>query len=43
MDDLESEWCRKGATFSHKKAQEEFGLTWEEIVGAIRAGKLHYQ
>lgn len=38
MDD--SEWTRKGATLSHKTAKEEFGLTWEEIVEAIRAGKL---
>jgi hypothetical protein len=43
MDDLESEWRRKGATLGHKTAQEEFGLTWEEIVRAIRAGKLHCQ
>src|SRR5215469_8708117 len=43
MDDLDSEWRRKGTTLSHKTAQEEFGLTWEEIVRAIRAGKLHYQ
>ena len=40
MDDLDSEWRRKGATLSHKTAREEFGLTWEEIVRAIRAGKL---
>ena len=43
MDDLESEWRRKGATVSHKTAQKEFGLTWEDIVRAIRAGKLHCQ
>ena len=43
MDDLDSEWRRKGATLSHKTAQGEFGLTWEEIVRAIRAGKLHCQ
>jgi hypothetical protein len=43
MDDLESEWRRKGATLSHKTAQEEFGLTWEDIVRAIRAGKLQYR
>src|ERR1035438_1024165 len=43
MDDQDSEWQSKGATLSHKTAQEEFGLTWEEIVQAIRAGKLHYQ
>jgi hypothetical protein len=43
MDDLNSEWRRRGATLSHKTAQKEFGLTWEEIVRAIRAGKLHCQ
>ena len=43
MDDLHSEWRRKGATLSHKTAQREFGLTWGEIVRAIRAGKLHCQ
>ena len=41
MDDLDSEWRRKGASLSHKTAQEEFGLTWEEIVRAIRERKLH--
>ena len=43
MDDLNSEWRRKGATISNKTAQVEFGLTWGEIVRAIRAGNLHYQ
>ena len=43
MNDLDYEWRTKGATLSHKTAQEEFGLSWEEIVRAIRAGKLHYQ
>jgi len=43
MADLDSEWRRKGATLSHKTAQEEFGLTWDEIVRAIRAGQLHCQ
>jgi hypothetical protein len=43
MGDLDSEWRRKGATLSDKTAQEEFGLTWEQIVRAIRAGKLHCQ
>ncbi len=43
MDGLDSEWRRKGATLSHKTAQEEFGLTWGEIVRAIRAGKLQYR
>jgi len=41
MDDLDSEWQRKGATLSDKTAREELGLTQDEIVRAIRAGKLH--
>jgi len=43
MDDVDSEWRRKGATLSDKTAQEEFALTWEEVARAIRAGKLHCQ
>ncbi len=43
MEDLESEWTRKGATLSDKTAREEFGLMQDEIIGAIRAGKLHYR
>jgi hypothetical protein len=43
MDDLDSEWQRKGATLSDKTAREEFGLAQDEIVRAIRAGKLHYR
>ncbi|MBI2198951.1 MAG: hypothetical protein HYU42_10200 [Candidatus Rokubacteria bacterium] len=43
MDDLDSEWQRKGATLSDKTARKEFGLTQDEIVQAIRAGKLHYR
>ena len=43
MDLLDSEWRRKGATLSDKTAQEQFGLTWEEIARAIRVGKLHCQ
>ena len=39
MDDLDSEWRRKGATLSHKTAQEEFGLTWDEIVRARPRGQ----
>jgi len=41
MDDLDSEWQRKGATLSDKTARKDFGLTQDEIVQAIRAGKLH--
>jgi hypothetical protein len=43
MDDLDSEWQRKDATLSDKTARKEFGLTQEEIVQAIRAGKLQYR
>jgi hypothetical protein len=40
IDDMDSEWQRKGATLSDKTAQEEFGLTQDEIIRAIRAGAL---
>jgi hypothetical protein len=43
MDDLEYEWRRKGGTLSDKTAREEFGLTQEEIIQAIRGGKLQYR
>jgi hypothetical protein len=43
MGDQDEEWQRKGATLSDKKAREEFGLTQDEIVEAIRAGKLRYR
>ena len=43
MNDLDSEWRRKGATLSDKTARMEFGLTQVEIVRAIRAGKLQYR
>lgn len=43
MDDVNSEWQRKGATLSDKTARKEFGVTQEEIVRAVRAGKLHYR
>ena len=38
-----SAWARKGATLSDKSAQKEFGLTFDEIVEGIRAGKLQYR
>src|SRR5216117_2318244 len=41
MDDLDSEWQHKGATLSDKTAREEFGLTQDEILLAIQAGRLH--
>jgi len=43
MDYEDSEWRRKGATLSDKTAREEFALTQEEIIAAIRAGKLQYR
>jgi hypothetical protein len=43
MDELDSEWQRKGATLSDKTARKEFGLTQAEIVQAIRAGTLQYR
>ena len=38
MNDPDSEWTRKGATLSNTTAEKEFGLTWDEVVRAIRAG-----
>ena len=38
-----SAWAEKGATLSDKTAQKEFGLTRQEIVEAIRGGKLQYR
>jgi hypothetical protein len=43
MSRLDSEWQRKGATLSDKTARKEYGLTQDEIVRAIRAGKLQYR
>jgi hypothetical protein len=40
---MDSEWQRTGGTLSDKTARKEFALTQEEIVAAIRAGKLHYR
>jgi len=37
------EWVRKGATLSDKTARSEFGLTQDEIIAAIPAGKLQYR
>ena len=31
----ESQWQKKGATLSHKKACKEFGLTEDEVIKAI--------
>jgi hypothetical protein len=37
------EWQRKRATLSDKTVRKEFGLTQDEIVESIRAGKLQYR
>lgn len=36
-------WSKKGATLSDKSARTEFGLRQEEIIEAIREGKLQYR
>ncbi len=43
MDELDSDWRSKGATLSDKTARKEYGLTQDEIVKAIRMGKLQYR
>lgn len=40
---MSSNWSQKGAALSDKSAREEFGLTQQEIIAAIRAGKLQYR
>lgn len=42
-EDASGEWMRKGATLSDGTASREFGLTREEIVAAIRRGRLQYR
>jgi hypothetical protein len=43
MSEGDSMWSRKGATMSDKSARQEFGLTQQEIMAAIRAGKLQFR
>src|SRR4051794_17700342 len=43
MSEGDSMWSQKGATMSDKSARQEFGLTQEEIIAAIRAGKLQFR
>ena len=40
---MEPNWSQKGATLGDKSARQEFGLTQQEIIAAIRAGKLQYR
>ncbi len=39
----ESQWVKQGGTLSHKNACKEFGLTEEEIIDAMKAGKLQFR
>ena len=39
---MTSIWSQKGATLSDKTARKEFDLTQQEIIAAIREGKLQY-
>ena len=39
----DSQWTKQGGTFSHKNACKEFGLTEDEIIDAMRSGKLQYR
>jgi hypothetical protein len=43
MEFHDEEWGRKGATLSDKTARSEFGLTQDQIIAAIDAGKLQYR
>jgi hypothetical protein len=38
-----SDWTKKGATLSDKSARKEFGLTQDQIIDAIKSGKLQYR
>ena len=40
---MDSSSSKKGATLSDKSARQEFGLTQQEIVAGIRAGKLQFR
>ncbi len=43
MHEGDSIWSGQGATLSDKSARKEYGLTQEEIIAAIRSGKLQYR
>lgn len=38
-----SDWTKQGGTLSLNNACKEFGLTEEEVFGAIKLGKLQYR
>jgi hypothetical protein len=39
----DSVWLKKGGTLSDKSARKEFGLSQEEIIDAIKSGKLQFR
>ncbi len=39
----DSAWTQKGGTLSDKTARKEFGLSQDEIIEAIKSGKLEYK
>jgi len=39
----DSNWNEKGAALSDKSARMEFGLTQDQIIDAIKCGKLQYR
>jgi len=39
----ESQWLKQGGTFSHKNACKEFGLTEDEVIKAMKVGKLQFR
>jgi hypothetical protein len=41
--EADSIWLKKGATLSDKSAREEFGLTQNEIIEAIKNRKIQYR
>ena len=43
MYEGDSVWSGKGNTLSDKSARDEFGLTQQEIIAAIRARKLQFR
>jgi hypothetical protein len=43
MYEGDSIWTQAGATLSDKSARQEFGLTQQEIIAAIRYGKLQFR
>ena len=43
MENGDLMWSQKGATMNDKSARLEFGLSQEEIIEAIRTGKLQFR